>query len=265
MRTRALALFCLPLFACAAQDLKRVEDAALASVTGERRSEIARREGALEDARESLEAARRRRDAARLEQARARVEAAADAERLEELEDLAELARRLGLTAPLESFEAEQARLQRVYRAAETQAALAEAQLREAKAQVALREAEVRLADAQLESARAEAAKAAGGPLAERVVVSEFAAQLAAAQSEVGDLQQDAARATRALERARRVHEAALAGLPSEDADPAPELSRVRREKDQLEGHVRLLEKRIRELERENSRLMSRLVEVRED
>lgn len=253
----------LTLAACASQETLRVDDLALAQVTAEQRAELQRQEGALEDAREALETARRELASARLQLAEARDEADLDEARLEALDEQTELATELSLEAPLQSLQGQRTRLRLILAESKAMSALARAELDYARAQVDLHEAEVALADARRETARAEAAKATDSPLAATIAVSDFKAQLASAQKKAGRAQTTTAKLARAVEAAKRAHEQALAMLP-EDAGPAPEVVRIAKERERLVGQVKLLEQRIRELERENSRLMNRVVQVPE-
>ena len=245
--------------ACATPAPPRVEEAALATISAAQRADIARAAAAVEDARENLAFARSELASAEIQEEIDDTEHEIARIRRASNDELAAMASELGLPEAVRSFREARPNLAALEAAAEEKEELAEAERDLARALVALREAEIALAQAQLEVRRANAARSTGSPAAASIALSSFQAQVASAQKTVGKKQKAMAKAAEAVEAARGRYQAAVAALPVSEGRPR-EVIRLSREKEKMTGHIRLLEQRIRELERENARLMDRVV-----
>lgn len=243
---------------CASGGLTRVSDESLTPPPAEHLPELARRRAALAEARAALERAESEEGAARLAYEADRTERDSAEDRLEANEALRERAKALGLQDEARDYETNRATLERIMEEARRRAQLAKARVDFAHEQLELRRAELRLADAELEEARATAARAKDGPVAEGIELSRFKTQVASAHEAVASWQERAARAWRRVEDRQKKHQRALELLPETSASTR-DLLRAERDNEKLSNRVQLLEKRVRELERENARLMTRV------
>lgn len=244
--------------ACASAGLKRVDDASLVEATVEQRTELDRRSAAHEDAKIALTDAKRVLAETNLshdarEYFRDGIEADAEAN-----EDLRKQAEALSLDAQVRDYEAQFTNLRLRLEEANRHVQLERARQAFAAAQVELRAAEIQLADAEWEEAKAATLAAVRPELAASVKLSEFKSQVANAHEDVASAQEQAAKAWKKVEDRRKKHEASLTQLPV-TSDAERQLILAERDKGQLEGRIQRLEKRIRDLERENASLMTRL------
>ncbi|MEL6183145.1 MAG: hypothetical protein AAFU79_00880 [Myxococcota bacterium] len=251
-------LLLLLVTACASAGLKRIDDASLAEISTEQKTDLDRRAATHEEAKIALEEAERALAEANLvldeqKYLRDRVEDNASAN-----EDLRKQATSLSLDVRVRDYEAQSSNLKLRLEEANRHLQLARARRDYASAQVQLRTAEIQLADAAWEEAKASTLAASRPENPSAVNLSDFKSQVAGAHEDVASAQERSAKAWKKVEDRRKKHEVAVAQLPT-TTEAERRAILAERDKDQLEGRVQRLEKRIRDLERENAGLMTRV------
>lgn len=247
--------------ACASGGLRRVDEASLLSAGAEQQAAISRRAAAHEDARAALRDAQAVLAKAKLDLEESRYRRDRVDDRLDARRDLRGQASELSLEAKVRDLEAEITALQIQLDVERRSVQLAKAQVDYARQEVRLREAELMLADAEWEGAKASAVKEAAPDGSTAIKLSDFKGQVAQAHEKVAGAQQSSARAWKTVEDRRRKHEMATAKLPT-SSETERSLAIAQRNEAQLTQKVGRLEKRIRDLERENAQLMTRLTKT---
>lgn len=252
-------LVILSFTACATTDLKRIDDASLTAISPEQKSSIEQRARAHEEAEIQLKMARQALAEAELSAEEASKAQDRAEERMDDNDDLQEQASDLGLSAKARDFASQTSGLRLRFNEAKLRADLEQARKDHASAQVKLRTAELALADASWEEAKASAlvARAAPGTLN----LSDFTSQVAEAHEAVASAQERAAEAWGEVEAQRQRHEAAVAQVPQITEDERRAVI-AERDRQQLAVQVQRLEKRVRDLERENAGLVTRGTEI---